>query len=118
MARKGTYTDKEMDTLDRFKHENKKLKRELKTVRKIRDRYAVAEEKGLIEENEIIPSAKRTKEKDIKAAWSCYKCNEGTLRLVIIGNRYFRKCDGCGKNTKSQQIHDNIKGVFPDGSVR
>jgi ribosomal protein L37AE/L43A len=102
---------KEYDLIDRLKHENQKLKRELKTARKMLDRYLVAEEKGLIEEGVIVPSQKREKEAELVEQWTCYECGKGVLRLIRIGNRYFRKCSHCDKHTKSQLWDPSVKGV-------
>jgi len=103
--------DKEFDLLDRLKKENQILKRDLKSARKMLDRYLVAEDKGLIQEDIICPSKKRQKEQELKEQWRCYTCNIGVLRLIRAGNRYFRKCDNCGKNTKSQVWDPSVNGV-------
>lgn len=108
---KSFKTDKEIEQIDRLKYENKKLKRSLKQLRKLLDRYEVAEEKGLIDEGTIIPSKKRQKEQELLERWKCYSCERGVLRLIIVGNRYFRKCDSCGKNTKSQVWGDSVEGI-------
>jgi hypothetical protein len=111
MGKSGKYTDKELDLLDKLKHENEKLKRELKTTRKQLDRYAVAEEKGLIEKGVVTMGQKRRDEKALVEKWRCYDCNQGILKLVILGNRYLRICDVCGKRTKSQVWHDKVEGI-------
>lgn len=108
---RGHKTDKEYDLLYKLKNENKKLKRDLKAARKLLDRYLVAEEKGLIEENVIVPSKKREKEKELREQWACHDCENGVLRLIRVGNRYFRKCDHCGKNTKSQLWDPSVSGI-------
>ena len=104
---RGRYTDQEFDLLERLKHENKKLKRELKAARKMLDRYQVAEQAGLIEDDVILPSKKRQREQKLKELWSCHEkdCG-GVLELVLIGNRYLRICNGCGKHTKTQALED------------
>lgn len=104
-------SEKEFEFIEKLKQENKKLKRDLKVARKLLDRYHVAEEKGLIEEDIITPSKKRQKEKELLEQWQCYTCGKGVLRLIRIGNRYFRKCDKCGKNTKSQLWDPSVKGA-------
>lgn len=106
--------DRELDMLDKLKSENRKLKRALKSTRKMLDRYEVAEQKGLIENDTIIPSKKRNKEKELKEKWRCYDCERGVLELIIIGNRYFRKCNNCGKRTKSQIWDESVEGVLPE----
>jgi len=103
--------NKEIDPINKLKQENKRLKRELKSARKLLDRYLVAEEKGLIEEDIIVPSKKRQKEKELIEQWKCYSCDVGVLRLIRAGNRYFRKCDNCGKNTKSQLWDSKTEGA-------
>ena len=108
---KNLRTNREFDLLEKLKKENKHLKRELKRARKMLDRYDVAEQKGLINEDIIVPSKKRQKEKELLEKWRCYECENGILRLIIIGNRYLRKCDQCGKNTKSQIWDSSVKGI-------
>lgn len=103
--------DKELELVDKLKHENKKLKREIKAVRKMLDRYLVAEDKGLIDEGIITPGKKRQKEKEIKEHWKCHDCENGYLFIIQVGNRYFRKCNGCGKHTRSQIWDDKVEGL-------
>ena len=108
---RSKYTDKEIELLDKLKHENRKLKRALKAARKMLDRYQVAEKKGLIEEDIIVPSKKRQKEKELRDKWQCYECDGGILELIIVGNRYFRKCNVCGKHTRSQIWDESVEGI-------
>lgn len=103
--------DQDYDLTDKLKRENKKLKREIKQLRKLLDRFEVSEEKGLIEEGVILPSKKRQKEQELKKRWTCHQCSKGILRLIIVGNRYFRKCDNCDKHTKSQIWDDSVEGI-------
>ena len=108
---KRKYTDKELDLLDKLKHENKKLKRELKAARKTLDRYIVAEKIGLFDGEKVIPSKKRKEVTSIYERWSCHDCGKGCLEIILIGNRYIRQCNECGKRTKSQIIHDELVGI-------
>ena len=103
--------DKEFELVDKLKHENKRLKRALKISRKMLDRYLVAEEKGLIEESIIVPSRKRNREQELLEQWACHDCENGYLVLIRMGNRYFRKCNGCGKHTKSQVWDSSVTGL-------
>lgn len=108
---KGIKTDKEFNIADRLKHENRKLKRSLKAARKLLDRYAIAEEKGLIDEGAIVPSKKRQKEQELTEQWTCYKCEIGVLKITKFGNRYFRKCTNCDRHTKSQVWDPSVEGI-------
>ena len=108
---KSKYTDREFDQIDKQKKQIKHLKRDLKRARKNLDRYAVAEEKGLIDEGVIIPGKKRQKAIELIEQWKCYECKHGVLKLIRIGNRYFRKCTNCDKHTKSQIWDTSVKGV-------
>lgn len=110
MIKPKTYA-KEHSLLNRRKYENRKLKRELKKVRKRLDRYLIAEDKGLIDENIIVPGKKRQKEKELREYWACYtKGCKGVLELKRLGeNRYFRVCTHCGKHTKTQPWNDSVK---------
>jgi hypothetical protein len=106
--------DREGDQLDKLKHENRRLKRELKAVRKMLDRYCVAEQKGLIEKNVIQKSRKREKKEELVERWKCYSCEDGVLELIIIGNRYFINGTNCTKHTKTQVFDDSVEGIRPD----
>ena len=75
------------------------------------DRYDVAEQSGLIDENIIVPSKKRQKETELKKLWTCFECQKGVLKIVRIGNRYLRKCTNCEKHTKSQIWDDSVEGI-------
>ena len=114
---RGFKTDKEYDYIDKLKHENKKLKRELKAARKLLDRYQVAEQCGLFDGEKILPSKKRQKEKNMYEQWKCHDCGKGTLKLIFIGPFYFRRCDICNKTTKRKKIHNELLGIKQDGSI-
>lgn len=112
MLGRNKYVDKEYDLSDKLKRENEKLQRELGTVRKMLDRYAVAEKKGLIDEEIITPGKKRHKEDELKELWKCYDCGIGFLRLKgPYANRYWRTCDHCGKRTKTQLWNKEVGGL-------
>lgn len=104
--------DKEFDFIDRLKHENKKLKQQLKSLRKMLDRYEMAEQKGLLQaDGIIIPSQKREREEVLSERWACYRCEKGVLHLVTLGNRYYRQCSNCSHHTKSQPWNSNVEGI-------
>lgn len=109
--------DKEFDKMDKMKHEIKCLKRDLKAARKMLDRYLVAEQSGLFDGEKVIPSKKRKEKDSIYEKWMCHTCENGTLELVIFGKFYLRKCNGCGKMTKRQEVKNDLNGVLPGGGI-
>lgn len=105
--------DKDLDLIDKLKQQVEQLKRELKSTRKLLDRYQVAEQKGLIDDNGLILRSKKRIQQDEeelenKNRWKCYDCKRGFLEIVIFGNRYFRLCNECGKRTKSQIWDESV----------
>lgn len=112
---RGFKTDKELDLVDRLKRENKRLKNDIKYLRKMLDRYEVAYEKGLVSEDGIIiRSKKRQRESDLKKRWKCYKCENGHLELIFLGSRYYRQCNRCDNHTRSQPWNSKVEGLIPN----
>lgn len=111
---------KEQDQLDKLKRENKRLKRNISSLRKQiaridLDRYHNIRElldKYEIEERE---EELQRQEELAKEEWKCHDCGRDYLRLVIFNRRdgtfYFRKCFTCNKRTKTQKYHDKVKGI-------
>lgn len=115
--RRGT---KEIGQLDRLKHENAKLKKELAQLRRQLDRIDFSRFQNL---KELVDKNDRVAEKELEEAkilklkekWRCFDCGKGVLKLITYANPageyYYRCCDLCGKRTKSQRYTDEIEGV-------
>ena len=100
--------DKEYDQLARLKHENKKLKRQVKQLRKIIDKLDLDryhDVKDLIDQLEKSESSKSVP----NDKWKCWDCVDGVLRMHPImrpdGEFYFRMCDVCRKRTKLKRYN-------------
>jgi hypothetical protein len=108
---KNKFNNEDRKYLEMLKEENKRLKNDLKAVRRMLQQYNEAQEKGLYKDNEIVQSKKRIKEQELIEKWRCFDCKVGILELIIIGNRYIRKCNNCDRRTKSQIYKEGIEGV-------
>lgn len=105
--------------LEKLKEENKKLKRQISSLRKQIDRLDLDSERF----NQLRDLAnlqyeeeKRIKkDKKLKELWRCFDCGEGFLKLVIVPKRdgasYFRKCNNCSKRTKLKKYDDTVEGL-------
>lgn len=119
MSRRRRYADGEQDQLQYLKDQNKRLKREISSLRKQiqrldLDRFASFKEAlDRIDEIEMEQTAKR-KEKDIsKEKWKCWDCNVGQMRLKVWdrldGPHYQRVCDHCNKRTTMKKWTPEVK---------
>lgn len=112
--------EKDYDQLDKLKNENRKLKRQISSLRKQiaridLDRYhnirELLEKYDAEEQEEEL----QRQEEAAKEEWRCHDCDRDYLRLVVFNRRdgtfYFRKCFTCGKRTKTQKYHDKVKGL-------
>lgn len=119
MSRRRRYADGEQDQLQYLKDQNKRLKREISSLRKQiqrldLDRFASFKEAlDRIDEIEMEQTAKR-KEKEIsKEKWKCWDCNVGTMRLKVWdrldGPHYQRVCDHCNKRTTMKKWTPEVK---------
>lgn len=105
----------ELDQLDKLKHENKKLKRQVQQLRKVIDRVDLDRYENL---KDILEEHEHEEKMALVAtptdpAWKCYDCEAGILRLKVIdkpsGAIYNRVCDGCKKRTKFQKWTKDVK---------
>lgn len=101
-------------------HENKKLKREISSLKKQLgrldlDRYATArtiiedhyQEKHVDQGQKIL--------RDLRETWKCFECPLGYLEIILFSKRnetfYVRKCDCCENRTKSQKYSPQVQGI-------
>lgn len=111
---------KDYDQLDRLKHENQKLKREVARLRKELSKIDVDRHEHLKElvqqqyQEDMEAHKKSTKEELIKK-WECFKCNIGYLRLIILnrldGVFYFRRCTECAHKTRLKKYTEKVEGI-------
>ena len=52
---------------------------------------------------------------DMVKKWSCYKCKEGVMKLIIfqnrIGKQYIRCCNKCDNRTTPKEYTDQVTGI-------
>ena len=115
MARSRTNRgDKEYDQLDKLKHENRRLKRQISQLRKLIDRFDLdrfEHVKELIESHEQQERLIKNLQKE--KAWKCHDCGKGTLRLRTLDRRdgtfYNRVCDNCNKRTRLKRYTPDVE---------
>ena len=111
--------DKEYTRLQEALHENKRLKKQISSLRKQLaridlDRYAHV--KNMIEEHYKEDEAQEGRNiiEKLKKEWSCWHCDGGYLEIFtytkIDETHYFRRCK-CGHRTKSQIYTPSVKGI-------
>lgn len=90
--------EREEKIIDRLQIENKALKRRIKhlekSIRKLNKGYDKLRVEDKVEEKDLPSEAKK-----------CWECNS-EYREIIIANRRFRKCQGCGKQGKVTIINE------------
>lgn len=116
---KNTRSDKEYSRLQEALYENKKLKKEVSSLRKQLARLDVDRHvyvRDIIEEHYAREDNKATMEtiEASKSFWKCRKCSEGHLEILEYPKMgimwYYRKCNNCKHRTKSQQMTPEVKG--------
>lgn len=109
---------KEFDDIQKLKNDNKKLRIQVSKLRKViknidLDHYNFV--KDLLESDNFNETPIKVTNKKLEEKWSCYKCDSGILRLIIVNKcgepYYFRKCDYCENKTKTKKYNEDIKGV-------
>ena len=108
-------------------HENDKLQRELKNLRRTNgrlekqlahldlDRYSFVRE--MMQEhstNEVMMDESKILEQ-MKREWMCHHCGKGHLEYITYprpgGIWYRRECTLCDHGTKGQPYHPTVKGI-------
>ncbi len=112
--------DKEYDQLDKLKHDNKKLKRQVKKLRKIIDRFDLDRYNDVKEWIEKYANLELEQEraeatKELEKRWKCWDCDQGVFRIHVImrmdGEFYYRMCDQCRKRTSLKKYSKKTEGV-------
>jgi len=114
---KNTRGGKEFNRLQEALHENKRLKREISSLRKQLarldlDRHSFV--KDIIDEHYEQEESEKITQR-IKEEWKCKQCGVGYLEINLYTKVnetwYFRKCNFCPHRTTSQQyIPDKVQG--------
>jgi len=112
--------DKEYSQEQRLKHENQKLKKQVKQLRKLLSRIPVELYQNIeeaIEKQRAIElrEQKMKKKERQKKIWECFECQADSLRIFILNRRdgtfYFRQCPTCKHRTKLQKHSDDVEGL-------
>jgi cell division septum initiation protein DivIVA len=119
---KSSRGEKEYSRLQESLHENKKLKKEISSLRKQLaridlDRHSyvreIVDEHLAFEEQE---TSTKDMLKSMKNTWQCRECGEGFLQIHLYTRRdgtfYFRHCNSCTHRTRSKRYTPDVKGIF------
>lgn len=120
---KSTRGQKEYTRLQEIIHQNKKMKREIASLRRQLakidlDRHSFV--KDIIDDHYADEEHEQETDKMLKSlkdTWKCNSCNEGHLEIKIYTKvnqtYYIRQCNNCAKKTKSQVYNpDKVKGII------
>lgn len=112
---------KDLELLDRLKHENKKLKKEITRLRKELskvDRYEDLQdlvEQQYEEDNKVHGFTKEVSREDLLKQWGCFECKAGYMKLIILsrmdGVFYFRRCSACAHKTRLKKYTEKVQGI-------
>lgn len=104
---------REPDQLQKIKEENRKLKQEIKRLRKMAD--ASVDLKRLARQQYKEELDFKSKKEKLIEKWTCHKCGKGVMKLVLVsrvdGEHYFRSCSRCDNRTKIQEYTEKVKGI-------
>lgn len=126
---RSTRGGKEYTRLQEVMHENKKLRKEISSLRKQLarldlDRHdyvkTIVDEHFASEERE--ESTTKMLER-LKNAWKCHNCGDGFLEIHLYSKMgepwYFRQCSCCPNRTKSQRYDpDKVDGPIKDSVTK
>lgn len=112
--------DREFSDIQKLRHENKKLKRQISSLRKQLARIDIGRYENLKEllhkhSEEDLQQRIEEENESQKQRWKCFECHDGILKLKIFERRdgifYFRKCDNCTNRTKTQKWSEDVEGI-------
>lgn len=112
-------SDKEFSRLQQYQHENKKLKREISSLRKQLARLDLDRHdyvKEIIEKAYQLEDAQEGQDilEKVQSEWKCRECHAGHLEIHLYtkpdGTWYYRRCTNCPHRTKSQKHHTSVRG--------
>jgi ssDNA-binding Zn-finger/Zn-ribbon topoisomerase 1 len=123
MGRRRKYSDKEFDLLDKLKHENAKLKKQVSSLRKQiqridLDRYENLKDLIYKHYNEDLGERIAEEKEKLKKKWECKQCGTGFLKIYLLnrldGMFYYRKCTECSHRTKPKPYTNKVEGIKAD----
>lgn len=114
---------KEYSREQRLIYENKKLKREIASLRKQMarldlDRHSYVRE--IIEKAYELEDAQEGAQivEKLKHQWKCRECHNGHLEICVYsrpdGPWYYRKCTNCSHRTKAQKYSPSVPGILKE----
>lgn len=115
MSSRRRYNDSELDQLQKYKIENRKLKQQISQLRKQISRIDVDRFQNLkdlldAQDRREAEDAAKSRGMESDKRWECWTCRTGILRVHVIekptGSIYNRVCDNehCGHRTKFQKL--------------
>lgn len=120
---RNTRGNKEYTRLQEIVNENKRLKKEMGSLRRQLakldlDRHGYV--RDIIEEHYAKEEQEETTEKmlkRLKEEWRCKVCSDGYLEVFTFNKGqetwYRRECNGCNHTTKSQRYDpDKVRGII------
>jgi rubrerythrin len=115
------------DQLRLLKSQVRQLKQENQRLRKLIKRadwdtiHALDERLDQQRRDDDNKHKEASKKKNIREKWKCDSCGDGVLIIIktsIAGiEKYFRRCDCCGKRTPLQPFNDDVTGILLDGTT-
>jgi hypothetical protein len=114
---------KEYTREQKLAYENKRLKREVSSLRKQLaridlDRFGHVKE--LIEKSYQMEEELEGRQilEKLKESWKCRDCNVGYLEIILYNRPdstfYYRQCTNCPHRTKSQRWSPQVPGIIKD----
>ena len=119
-SHKISRNDAELTAVQKLRHENDRLKKQISKLRKQLSRIDIDRYTNLKEMIEAHTSQDEAYDKteellQLKKKWICHSCGEDYLRVVIVpradGMFYFRRCISCQYKTKLKKSDSEIEGI-------
>lgn len=114
-------SSRDYDLVDKLKHENQKLKKEISSLRKQLarvdfDRYSNLQQLVDKQRKEAELTEDSKKLEQLKKKWECWGCGKDHLKIIIWdhpvkGVMYYRKCFTCDHRTEMKPYNDKIEGI-------
>ena len=123
MGRRNRYADKELDDLQKLKYENKRLKKQVSSLRKQLQRIDIDRYqnlKDLVRKQSVEDYEENIKQqkKQLKKKWECHSCRVGFMKIHTISRRdglkYYRKCTNCDNRTQVKPYNESVEGIKDD----
>lgn len=120
MGRRNRYADKELDELQKLKYENKRLKKQVSSLRKQLarvdiDRYQNLKDLVYKHAKENLEDKIKAQRERLKKEWECHTCRVGFMKIHTISRRdglfYYRKCTECDNRTPTKPYNEKVEGI-------